>query len=118
MCRCIVYSITLASPTEVHGNSNKEHDNAVTLFGFRKEDVWWKGRYSSCCLTGLTFDLKASHLPEEDGAEQEDGIEKQQAQTQPSIQPPAVQMNTHHRQEHRCQQQDDRIHQSFIIYGD
>ena len=45
---------------------------------------------------GGTFDLKASHLPEEDGAEQEDGIEKQQTQTQPAIQLPVVQMNAHH----------------------
>lgn len=29
-------------------------------------------------LAGLTFDLKVSHLPKEDGAEQEDGIEKHQ----------------------------------------
>lgn len=27
-----VYSIILADPTEVHGNSHKEHDNAVSLF--------------------------------------------------------------------------------------
>ena len=58
--------------------------------------MWYIGMYSVCCLTGLTFDLKASHLPEEDGAEQEDGIEEQQTQTQPTIQPPAVQMNTYH----------------------
>lgn len=37
-----------------------------------------------------------SHLPEEDGAEQEDGVETQQTQTQSTIQPPAVQMNTGH----------------------
>lgn len=52
--------------------------------------------YSACCLTGLIFDLKASHLPKKDGAEQEDGIEEQQTQTQPTIQSPVVQMNTHH----------------------
>lgn len=45
---------------------------------------------------GLTSDPKASHLPEEDGAEQEDGVEKHQTQTQSTIQPPAVQMNTGH----------------------
>lgn len=67
-----------------------------TRHGFRKEDARQKGRYSACCLIGSTFDLKASHLPEEDGAEQEDGIEKQQTQAQPAIQPPVVQMNTHH----------------------
>lgn len=44
----------------------------------------------------MTFDLKASQLPKEDGAEQEDGIEKHQTQTQPAVQPPVVQMNTCH----------------------
>lgn len=41
---------------------------------------------------GLTF----SHLAEEDGAEQEDGVEEKQAQTQPAVQLPAVQVDTRH----------------------
>lgn len=117
-CMCIQYhfreSYRCAQKVS-QGTQQRCHSSFV--FGFREEDVWYKGRYSACRLTGLTFDLKASHLPEEDGAEQEDGIEKQQTQTQPAVQPPVVQMNTRHRQKHRCQQQDDRIYKSFIIYG-
>lgn len=40
--------------------------------------------------------LRFSHLAEEDGAEQEDGVEEKQAQTQPAIQLPAVQVDTRH----------------------
>lgn len=53
---------------------------------------FYRVRYSACCLTGRW----ASHLPEEDGAEQEDGIEEEQAETQPAIQLPVVQVNAHH----------------------
>ena len=48
------------------------------------------------CLTGSTSDLKASHLPEEDGEEQEDGVEEHETQTQAAVQPPVVQVNAHH----------------------
>ena len=44
----------------------------------------------------MTYDLKTSHLAKQDGAKQEDGIEKQQAQAQPPVQPPVVQMDTRH----------------------
>lgn len=40
--------------------------------------------------------MSASHLPKEDGAEQEDGIEEYQPQAQPAVQLPVVQMDTHH----------------------
>lgn len=40
--------------------------------------------------------LLTSHLPKEDGAEQEDGVQEQEAQAQPAIQPPAVEVNTQH----------------------
>lgn len=46
----------------------------------------------------MAFDLYASHLPKEDRAEQEDGIEKHETQTQPTVQSPVVQMNTQHLQ--------------------
>lgn len=48
---------------------------------------------SQCRLT--------SHVPKEDGAEQEDGVEEQQAQAETPIQPPAVQMNARHLREQR-----------------
>ena len=44
----------------------------------------------------MTYDLKTSHLAKQDGAKQEDGIEKQQAQAQPPVQPPVVQVDTEH----------------------
>lgn len=40
--------------------------------------------------------LRVSHLAEEDGAEQEDGVEEKQAQTQPAIQLPVVQVHARH----------------------
>lgn len=60
-------------------------------FGFRK-----RGRLGNRAsrLTGLK--LLTSHLPKEDGAEQEDGVEEQEAQAQPAIQPPVVEVNTQH----------------------
>lgn len=90
MCICVVVLVR-ANPTELHRNSHEEHDMASG-----KRTRGRKVGTQACCLIGSTFDLKASHLPEEDGAEQEDGIEKQQTQAQPAIQPPVVQMNTHH----------------------
>lgn len=44
---------------------------------------------TSVCIQNSTA-VKVSHLAEEDGAEQEDGVEEQQTQTQPPIQLPAV----------------------------
>lgn len=49
-----------------------------------------------CGLAGLAGggrDARVSqvlHLSEKDGAEKEDGIEEQQTQTQPAVQPPMV----------------------------
>lgn len=94
------------NPTEVIKHSQEE----PPFFGFMSGNLWKKGGYSAGCVTRLNSDIKASHVPKEDGAEQEDGIEEQQTKTQTAIQPPVVQMDTCHRQKHRCQQQDDRVH--------
>lgn len=66
--------------------------NATTMslcFGFRKSGPLGK---RSSRLTG--FKLLTSHLPKEDGAEQEDGVQEQEAEAQPTIQSPVVQVHT------------------------
>lgn len=77
---------------EVTQTHHRERDNDVTLFWLQEKSTFGGKRASR--LTGLK--LLTSHLPKEDGAEQEDGVQEQEAQAQPAIQPPVVQVNTQH----------------------
>lgn len=108
-----VHSHSPENPTEEIKHHQEEP--RFSFFGLR-ENLWKNSWYSAGCVTRLNFDPEASHMPKEDGAEQEDGVEEQQAETQTAIQPPVVQMDTRHRQKHRGQQQDNRIHQTFVVY--
>ena len=79
----------------MHGYSHEEHNEALTLFLASGERGRVVGR-KLLIMRGSTFDPQASHLAEEDGAEQEDGVEEQQTQAQPAVQPPVVQVDAHH----------------------